>query len=1033
LTVSAVFADGTLSIVADGADTIAVLAAVGGQVQVSDQNGAVTVVPAVDAADVDAADVLELLITGGNSANVIDLSDMAAAAFTSLTSIVVNAGDGADSVIGATDLSNTINGEGGNDTLTGGGRGDSIDGGAGDDLILSQPQAVSIVSAQTVAEGDSGNTNVVLMLSLVYPSESTATVSFATQSGTATADKDFMTASGQITFAPGETTQTITVPIIGDLEAEPSEAFDVVLSNPANIALGQASSTVMIADDDGLYGGFDIQINFTGGLTESQRTVFAAAEQLWERIIIGDLPDYDVPGVGVVDDLVIDASGTAIDGVSGTLGMAGPDVLRPVTFLPARGSMMFDTADLADMEASGELLDVILHEMGHVLGFGTIWTDLNLLVNPSSNGGTDPRFIGAHATQEYNTRFGLNETGVPVEADGGPGTADSHWRESIFDNELMTGYISNGGGENPLTRLTIAQFADLGYQVDYSPADPAVVAPIHSANSTVSVHGQPGGSTNSFPPGHLTQLPDNEGDTLLGSEGNDTILAGRGHDVVDGGDGNDSLSGGDGDDTLIGGAGDDVADGEAANDLLIGDDGNDTLTGAAGSDRLLGGSGTDLLSDSGDFDWTLSSLNLTGNGTDIFTGIESALLTGGAGNNRLIVTSFTGPVTLNGNSGNDKLIGGSNADVLEGGDGDDTLTGNAGNDTLAGGDTTDGDAGSDMVIEAGALTYTLTSDPAESHDRATLTGAGTDQLLGIELVELVTANTNSRIDASGFRGDTRMVGGNGRDTLIGGSGDDYVVGRSGNDSLTGNAGNDTLLGLAGNDTLSGDAGRDSITAGDGNDRVNGGADGDVLDGGTGNDTLSGDAGDDRISGQADKDSLTGGTGRDTIEGGTHNDTIAGGDDADLISGDAGDDSLDGGTGSDLLDGRAGNDTLRGDSGNDTCLGGAGNDRIISGDGNDTVYGQEGNDSINGGNGHDVLNGGGGKDILLGGAGHDWLLGGTDDDTLRGDSGEDIINGQAGRDRLIGNAPEDGVIVDPYDILSATFTFPASLLAALEAV
>ena len=41
--------------------------------------------------------------------------------------------------------------------------------------------------------------------------------------------------------------------------------------------------------------------------------------------------------------------------------------------------MQFDTADLATMEANGSLVDVITHEMGHVLGFGTIWTDLNLL------------------------------------------------------------------------------------------------------------------------------------------------------------------------------------------------------------------------------------------------------------------------------------------------------------------------------------------------------------------------------------------------------------------------------------------------------------------------------------------------------------------------------------------------------------------------------------------------------------------------------------------------------------------------------
>ena len=59
---------------------------------------------------------------------------------------------------------------------------------------------------------------------------------------------------------------------------------------------------------------------------------------------------------------------------------------------------------------------------------------------------------------------------VPVEDLGGYGTADAHWRESVFDNELMTGYINYG--PNPLSVVTIASLADLGYSVDMNQADP---------------------------------------------------------------------------------------------------------------------------------------------------------------------------------------------------------------------------------------------------------------------------------------------------------------------------------------------------------------------------------------------------------------------------------------------------------------------------------------------------------------------------------------------------------------------------------
>ena len=58
---------------------------------------------------------------------------------------------------------------------------------------------------------------------------------------------------------------------------------------------------------------------------------------------------------------------------------------------------------------------------------------------------------------------------VPVENTGGPGTAGGHWRESVFGNELMTGYLNPG--TNPLSAMTIAAMIDLGYSVSLTAAD----------------------------------------------------------------------------------------------------------------------------------------------------------------------------------------------------------------------------------------------------------------------------------------------------------------------------------------------------------------------------------------------------------------------------------------------------------------------------------------------------------------------------------------------------------------------------------
>ena len=212
---------------------------------------------------------------------------------------------------------------------------------------------------------------------------------------------------------------------------------------------------------------FNIDVRFTGTFTASQQAAFTAAAARWEEIIVGDVPDVFVPGVGQVDDIVIEARSIAIDGPDGILGQTAVVAQRVISNLPSAAFIELDTFDIAALESSGQLSDTVLHEMGHALGFGIIWSDLGLI---SGATGPDPQFLGSLSIQEYNLRFGTNATGVPVENMGGAGTADSHWRESVLTSELMTGFL-DPGTVNPITRLTVAQFADIGYQVDFSAAD----------------------------------------------------------------------------------------------------------------------------------------------------------------------------------------------------------------------------------------------------------------------------------------------------------------------------------------------------------------------------------------------------------------------------------------------------------------------------------------------------------------------------------------------------------------------------------
>ena len=134
--------------------------------------------------------------------------------------------------------------------------------------------------------------------------------------------------------------------------------------------------------------------------------------------------------------------------------------------------------------------------MGHVLGIGTLWYIKNVI---SGMGTSNPVFTGARTVAEYNALFDLEVDVVPVENLGGGGTADAHWRESIFANELMTGWL-DPGGVNPLSRITVASLADIGYEVNMAKAD-AYTPPMGPRGSGVGGSGGGGGGNLRAGPG----------------------------------------------------------------------------------------------------------------------------------------------------------------------------------------------------------------------------------------------------------------------------------------------------------------------------------------------------------------------------------------------------------------------------------------------------------------------------------------------------------------------------------------------------
>ncbi|UBF23864.1 hypothetical protein K9N68_19135 [Kovacikia minuta CCNUW1] len=99
-------------------------------------------------------------------------------------------------------------------------------------------------------EGNSGTTNAVFTVSLSAASTQSVTVSYATANGTAVAGSDYTATNGQLSFNAGETSKTISVPILGNTVVEPNETFFVNLSSPANATLSDAQGLATIRNDD---------------------------------------------------------------------------------------------------------------------------------------------------------------------------------------------------------------------------------------------------------------------------------------------------------------------------------------------------------------------------------------------------------------------------------------------------------------------------------------------------------------------------------------------------------------------------------------------------------------------------------------------------------------------------------------------------------------------------------------------------------------------------------------------------------------
>jgi hypothetical protein len=240
--------------------------------------------------------------------------------------------------------------------------------------------------------------------------------------------------------------------------------------------------------------GFDIDIVYTGVPTPGEAAAFSAAEAAWESIITG----YQITDI-FSTTVTINAILQPIDGPGNVLGSAGPTHAKlnaaqtdvtPTFLYTEQGIMRFDTADTATLIGLNLFDEVILHEMGHVLGIGILWSASSVGPFPGrqehyiSGSG---QYTGPAGLAAYNAEFGQASAFVPIELAGGPGTANGHWNENNggagltgitsniepppfndMTNELMTGWLNLPSAF--LSSLTSQSMIDLGYNVAPEPS-----------------------------------------------------------------------------------------------------------------------------------------------------------------------------------------------------------------------------------------------------------------------------------------------------------------------------------------------------------------------------------------------------------------------------------------------------------------------------------------------------------------------------------------------------------------------------------
>jgi subtilisin-like proprotein convertase family protein len=533
-----------------------------------------------------------------------------------------------------------------------------------------------------VSEGDAGTTNANFTVSLDQTPTSTLTVNAQTADGTASSTSDYSAVGPTtLTFAPGDTSETFSVPINGDTAQEGDETFFVNLSGASGGTIDDPQGIGTILNDDVVCLRTGSTLDIVIGTDESFTIQRSGS-------------NFNVIGPGISDASCGGSTVNNVDQVNVTASSGNESLLLDLSGGPFAPGASGEGTGLPEIEFNVDMSTGTGDSLV-IQGQGTA-DNIRVGAGGVNWNGDDDADVSLAGQDEFEIK---GDSGADtLSAAGGLGTGSAY-----PDRIKLTGGPGNDnltGGDGPDV-LNGAQ----GNDVERGGDGPDTFSQGTGPNGADQLFGDADADTLDYQDrsGNLVVTLNNvandgeagEGDNAMstvegvrGGSGADQITGSSSVNKLSGRGGNDKLNGGGNADVMSGGNGNDQLTGAGGADFMDGGDGDDQFlegAGPSGSDVMIGGDGT-----SDRVSYTQRTVGLvvsldnnandgaSGEGDNVRSDVEDVF--GGSAID--VITGSAVANNLRGNGGADTLAGGAGGDTLTGGAGDDTMKGEAGNDTL---------------------------------------------------------------------------------------------------------------------------------------------------------------------------------------------------------------------------------------------------------------------------------------------------------------------------------------------------------------